>query len=408
MKGKVMVLGGGLLQVPLLKMAGDKGYKVYLSDYYKNPPGRVLADDFIQASTFSLEENLRYAGEKGIDSIMTVGTDQPVYTAAFVSEKLGLLHPITAVQGLSVTNKQYMKEIMAGSGILSPNFRVLREKADLSSLGLKSPVVLKPVDSQGQRGVFLLNGREDIGTIARYFNEALGYSRTGTVILEEYYKGGEITVNCWVKGGRAYPLMITDRLHFDDSVALGICKQQRFPARGAAGFEQEIERIINRLADAFEIREGPLYVQAVTGSEGIKIIEFGYRIGGGFESEIIPRVTGIDILDLYFTLVAEGRNTFEPELAARKAAMGSIFFMLARPGVITRIIVPEEFAGCGRLFVNSGDVIGTVENATSRVGYFAFYTNSQSEYNHMLDRFDSQMAILDENNTDILMHGIWE
>ncbi|MBU7005331.1 ATP-grasp domain-containing protein [Phosphitispora fastidiosa] len=408
MKGKVLVLGGGLLQVPLLKMARDKGYEVHLSDYYKNPPGRVLADNFFRASTFSLEENLKYAEEMGINCVMTLGTDQPVYTAAFVSEKLGLPHPITADQGLSVTNKQYMKKIMTGSGIPSPNFRVLREKGDHSSVGLKYPVVLKPVDSQGQRGVFLLNGREDTDTIDRYFEESMGYSRTGKVILEEYYKGAEITVNCWVKGGRAYPLMITDRLHFDDSVALGICKQQRFPARGAAGYDQEIDRIINKLADTFKIREGPLYVQAVAGSAGIKIIEFGYRIGGGFESEIIPRVTGIDILDLYFTLVAEGRNTFEPELAARKAAMGSIFFMLARPGVITRIIVPEEFAGCGRLFVNSGDVIGTVKNATSRVGCFAFYTDSQLEYNNMLDRFDSQMAILDENNTDILMHGIWE
>jgi len=408
LKGKVLVLGGGLLQIPLLKMARDKGYEVHLSDYYKNPPGRVMADDFIQASTFSLEENLRYAGEKGINCIMTVGTDQPVYTAAFVSEKLGLRHPITADQGLSVTNKQYMKEIMTGSGIPSPNFRVLREKADRSSAGLKYPVVLKPVDSQGQRGVFLLNGREDTDIIDRYFDESLGYSRSGKVILEEYYKGAEITVNCWVKGGRAYPLMITDRLHFDDSVALGICKQQRFPARGAAGYEQEIDRIINKLADAFKIREGPLYVQAVTGSEGMKIIEFGYRIGGGFESEIIPRVTGIDILDLYFTLVVEGRNTFDPGAVERKAAVGSIFFMLARPGVISRIVVPGEFAGCGRLFVNSGDVIGTIENATSRVGCFAFYTNSQLEYNNMLDRFDSHMAILDENNTDILMHGIWE
>jgi phosphoribosylamine-glycine ligase len=301
-----------------------------------------------------------------------------------------------------------MKEIMAGSGIPSPNFRVLEEKADPSIAGLKYPVVLKPVDSQGQRGVFLLNGREDTETIDRYIDESLGYSRAGKVILEEYYKGAEITINCWVKGGRAYPLMITDRLHFDDTVALGICKQQRFPARGAAGYEQEIDLIINRLADAFKIREGPLYVQAVAGSEGMKIIEFGYRIGGGFESEIIPRVTGIDIMDLYFTLVAEGRNSFEPGKVERNAAMGSIFFMLARPGLINRIVVPGDFAQYGRLFMNSGDIIGTVENATSRVGCFAFYTNSKLEYNNMLDRFDSQLAILDENNTDILIHGIWE
>ncbi len=408
MKEKILVLGGGLLQIPLLKMARDRGYEVCLADYYKNPPGRALADDFIQASTFSLEENLRYAEAKGIHYVMTVGTDQPVYTAAYVSAKLGLPHPITAVQGLNVTNKRYMKQIMTEADIPSSNWQVLRETGDLAGLRLNYPVVLKPADSQGQRGIFLLDGTENNDKVFRCFRASRSYSRTGTVIAEEYYKGAEITVNCWVKGGRTYPLMITDRLHFDDSVVLGICKQQRFPSRGALGREEEINRIMNQLADTFKIREGPLYVQAVAGDDGIKVIEFGYRIGGGFESETVPRVTGTDILDLYFTLVTEGRNTFEPDSVVQKAAMGSIFFMLARPGVISKIIVPEEFADCGRLFVNIGDSVGTIENATSRVGCFVFYTDSGLEYKNMLDRLDSQMVILDENNDDILIHGIWE
>ena len=228
------------------------------------------------------------------------------------------------------------------------------------------------------------------------------------VIMEEFYEGREITVNCWVKEEQPYILMITDRLHFDDSKALGICKQQRFPSQTAAGREEEIVDIITKLVRAFKIKDGPLYVQAVVGSENVKIIEFGYRIGGGFESEIIPLVTGIDVVDLYFTLVTEGENKFNSAEVLEKVRLGSVFFMLAKPGIIKETIVPGDFETYGRLFVGTGTEISEIENATSRVGCFRFYTDSAEDYFTFLDKVDSETAILDGNNNDILIHGIWE
>ena len=408
MKKKILVLGGGLLQIPLIKMALQKGFKVHLSDYYENPPGRFLADGYRRISTFSVEDNLAYAREKDIDYILTIGTDQPVYTAACVSEKLGLSCPISAEQGLALTHKYYMKTIMSRAGVPSPRFRTARQAEDIRVSGLRYPIVLKPADSQGQRGIFVIDGSESRDAVEMYFKTALKFSRTGMVIMEEFYEGSEITVNCWVKEEQPYILMITDRLHFDDSKALGICKQQRFPSQTAAGREEEIVDIITKLVRAFKIKDGPLYVQAVVGSENVKIIEFGYRIGGGFESEIIPLVTGIDVVDLYFTLVTEGENKFNSAEVLEKVRLGSVFFMLAKPGIIKETIVPGDFETYGRLFVGTGTEISEIENATSRVGCFRFYTDSAEDYFTFLDKVDSETAILDGNNNDILIHGIWE
>ncbi len=408
MDKKALVLGGGLLQIPLIKKAKEKGFQVFLADYYENPPAKKFCDGARQISTFDLEENYRYAREENIDYILTVGSDQPVLTAALVSEKLGLQHPITAVQGKAFTNKYYMKSTMAEYGLPTPRFRVFSDYSSFDCAGLTFPVVVKPVDSQGQRGIAVLQGTEPKAKVEALFIEAQSFSATGGVIVEEYYEGEEITVNCWVKAGRAYILMNTDRLHYDDQIVLGLCKQQRFPAQAAMGWEAEIETRVQKLVDAFEIKDGPLYIQMIVGVRGPEFVEFGYRIGGGFESEIIPEVTGIDILDLYLDLVTTGKNNFKPEQLEQRCKMGSIFFLFANPGRCEKLIVPKEFEKLGRMFIKENTVIGDITNATSRIGCFSFYVNEPEEYYRLLRKFDQEIAVYDKQDRDLLIHHIWE
>ncbi len=408
MKRKVLVLGGGLLQVPLLKMAKQKGFTVFLADYNKSPPGEKYCDRSKQISTFSIIDNYEYALAEKVDHLLTIGTDQPVYTAAVVSACLNLPYPISPEQGKMVTNKYYMKTRMVEKGIPTPRFQASSRFQDVFRMPLNYPLVMKPVDSQGQRGIFILNGSEWPEQIRHLFTIAKQHSLTGMVIIEEFYQGDEITVNCWVKDGRAFVLLVTDRLHFNDEVALGICKQQRFPSRAAEAKQKEIEAIVQQLANAFAIRDGPLYLQMVTGREGIKVIEFGYRIGGGFESETIPRITGVDILELYFTLITEGRNMFQPKNLKEQVKLGSVLFMFAKPGLVAGIKMPSQFKTNGKLFIKERDEIGPIANATSRIGCFTCYADRADDYYNLLARFDEEMSVFDQNNTDLLIHNLWE
>lgn len=409
MKKKLLVLGGGLLQVPLIKIAKKKGFQVFLADYYENPPGKKYCDGSRQISSTSVEDNYKYVLDEKIDYIMTVGTDQPVYVAASVSEKMNLPFPINEEQGTMVTNKLYMKNRMMEHEIPTTKFQVFSRNEDINLQNLNFPLVMKPVDSQGQRGIFVLTGSEELDEIKRLFEISKGYSTSGSVIIEEFYPGDEITVNCWVKDGKVFILLITDRLHFDDSIALGICKQQRFPSLAARTYEENIQNTVQRLADAFAIKDGPLYIQMIIGNEGPVIVEFGYRIGGGFEAETIPMQTGIDILELYFTLVTEQTNIFQAEKIKNKFQIGSIFFLISKPGYIQKICMPDEFIKySGKLFVKEKQELGKIENATSRLGCFIIYKNDIREYKELLNKFDSEMAIYDNNNNDLLVHNIWK
>jgi len=147
----------------------------------------------------------------------------------------------------------------------------------------------------------------------------------------------------------------------------------------------------------------------IVGDEGPVIVEFGYRIGGGFEAETIPLAAGIDILDLYITLITERENIFRPEEIKNKFRMGSIFFLIGKPGGIQKICMPNEFKDCnGKLFVKEKQELGEIENAASRIGCFTIYTNNLNEYNNLLAKLDLEMAIYDYHNNDLLTHNLWK
>lgn len=407
-KGKVLILGGGYQQVPLIKLAKQKGYEVYLSDYNNDNPGKKIADITKRISTFSVDDNLFFAKKAGINFLLTSGTDQPVYTAAKVSEELKLPHPISAEQALYITNKKYMKKCFKENSIESPEHIIVSDGEGIDFYNLIFPIVIKPVDSQGQRGISVINNREDSYLIKDKVGLACSYSRTNTAIIEEYYQGNEITANFWVKDGIAYNLMVNDRLHFDDDLVLGLCKQHRYPSKSISTTDRasKLKKIIQSIADAFNIKDGPLYVQLLDGMDGFKVVEVGYRIGGGFEIYFIPSMINVSVLDYYFNLVTENENNFDKLDIKREYAFGSVNFLFCKEGVVDKVEIPEDLPG--EISIKSGDIIKKIENATSRIGYFIVRGKTYDEYIKELYNIDNKLRLFDKKGNDLLYHGIYE
>ncbi|PKM86253.1 MAG: carboxylate--amine ligase, partial [Firmicutes bacterium HGW-Firmicutes-12] len=197
---KLLILGGGNAQLQAIKRAKEMGHSVIVSDYYPDAPGKKYADYKELESTFDVEKNIEIAKKYKVDGVMTLGTDQPVYTAASVAEVLGLPSFIDTQTALAVTNKRIMKQILMDNGIPVAPYRFIKEGfMDLELAGLNFPVVIKPLDSQGQRGIYKLNTIEDIRL---HIKDTLSYSREDEIIVEEFYENKEITVSGWVDAGQ--------------------------------------------------------------------------------------------------------------------------------------------------------------------------------------------------------------
>lgn len=402
MKKSAIVLGGSIQQLPLIKNLKNKGFRIVLVDYTSAPYSRDEADIHYKESTFDLEATLRIARIENPDVIATMATDQPVYTAAYVSEKLNIPYPLSADQGFAVTNKSGMKDILYKNNIDTPRSKIISSKEDFRKIyDLNFPLVVKPADSQGQRGITVIKKHEEF---TEAIDNALKFSRSGKAIIEEFCMGTEYTANSIVKDGKAKVLLFTKRNHYDDSIALGVCSSHSYIESELEDSRlMEAEQIAQKITDAFKLIDTPLYIQMILSSNGWKIIEFGCRIGGGFESYLIPEATGFDIVDAFVDqLLGKSINT---EITIKKK-FASANFVFCKPGTINGFSGADELLK-GKIIdhflpmKNKGDSINSDLNGTSRVACYIVTDNNMENYERKLEIADKRISVYDNEGRDL-------
>lgn len=401
---RLLILGGSNCQINAFRRAKTHGISTILFDYLPHPPAAALAETHVQVSTFDVEGCVREASSLRPDGVMTLGTDQPVYTAARVAEALGLPHLIGVDTALAVTNKAVMKGRMAENGIPAVPWRLLA-KAEPEDAELTFPLVMKPLDSQGQKGVFRVRNREEFRAL---FDVSLSFSRCDRLLIEDYYDSHELTVSAWCENGVARVLTVTDRVTFDEARHIGICTSHRYPSVHAAGREREIDALTQRLAEAFSIRGGPLYVQLLVGEKGLVVNELACRIGGAFEDVFIPLLTGFDILGAVMD-AALGRKIFQRP-APEGPLAGSVreLMLFGRPGVIGKITPLEEilalpFVADAGYAAAAGDAVSPLQNAGERLGHAVLSARDESEMRRHLDTFYETFCLADASGADMLL-----
>lgn len=406
---KILVLGGSGSQMNAILRLKQRGHTVIVSDYYENAPGKDYADYSELVSTFDVEGNMEVARKYGIDGIIAVGTDQPVYTAARVAEEFGLPFSIDAMTAKAVTNKRIMKEIFTRCEIPAVKYEILKEDfSDKDVQGIKFPVVIKPLDSQGQRGVYRL---ESPGEVRRLFREVLSYSREKEILIEEFYESGEITVSGWAHNGKAHILTVTDRVTCSNDTHIGVCTAHNFPSKYLNAYYDKIVDITDRIVSGFEIREGPLYFQMFVGNEGIKVNEIACRIGGAYEDEFIPLLTGVDILDMAID-AALGKcpdysrlKTYE---LRRNSSVGSVQMIFARPGTIGFMSEVNEIRRLpGVMYAGfnfkPGYTVKEITDAMQRAGYMIITGEDRISLEENIVKAFERLKLLDEKGRDMLI-----
>jgi len=402
---KLLILGGSNCQKNAVIYSKSLGYEVIIADYSAAPAAGLYADQLVPVSTFDAAGCIKAANQFGIDGVLTMGTDQPVLTAALVADALQLPSAIGPREAKSVTNKKIMKTLFKNNGIPSVNYKLIHSGSTLSDIkDLSSPVVLKPLDSQGQRGVYRL---EDKQLAFHYLDQTLSFSREKEALLEEYYPSDEITVSGWIHESQLTILAITDRILLQDPVHIGICTSHRFPSIHMDQYT-EIKEISEKIVNAFCLRNGPLYVQMLIGETGIMVNEVAARIGGAFEDVIIPRISGFNILDavirtsLGMEVDTSSLKNFD---CSKSLVEASVQLMFADPGVISTVTPLEELLKLDQVIdagynYQPGDEIKSIENATARFGHCVLVSDSGS-IKPSIDHFRRTLQILDEKGNNL-------
>jgi biotin carboxylase len=375
---RLLVLGAGPAQLGLLEAARRRGLFVIALDRDPAAPGFEFADRRAVVSTEDEPAIGMLAAAEELHGVIAPGIDWPVAIAARVAARLGLAHPLSPETAALAVSKQRQRERLAAHDVPQPKWRLVTEAPD----DLELPVVLKPPDRQGQKGLTLVR---EHGGLAAAVATAVSASRTNVALVEELVEGPEVTVNAFSTGGVFHPLTVTDRITATDEAAFGVALAHAWPSEHET--EDAIE-VARAAATALGIENGPTYTQVVLGPDGPKVMELAARLGGGHDAELCHAALGVDLNGLALS-AALGEPLEVPRPEPRGGAV--VRFLVAPPGSLESVQGIEEASAQegimgARVYRRPGWVFTPLHRGSDRAGFVLATGNSRDDALAKADR----------------------
>jgi len=372
------IVSGGAEAVPGIQRARAMGLHVVVSDRNPSAPGFAAADDAVVADTYDADATIAAASDyhtrkRPIDGVMCIAADVPL-TVASVAAALGL-PGIPVESALLASDKLEMKQAFQRAGIPIPWFQAVASLDGLNRIVAERgfPVVVKPVDSRGARGVLKIDERTDV---AWAFEHASSQSRRGAVMVEEYLAGPQISTEGLLVDGAGTTCGFVDRNYeYLDRFAPFIVENGGDqPSQLPAPAERQISAVAMDAGRAMGIASGSVKGDMVWTDRGPYVIEIAARLSGGWMStDLIPLGTGVDLIGCAIRL-ALGEHVAAEDLRPRWHRGVAIRYFFPPPGRVTAIEGANAFDGVSwvhRLgfFVEPGDVVQPTTDHTKRAGF---------------------------------------
>lgn len=289
---KLAIIGASYLQMPIVKKAKELGIETICFAWEEGAVCKDIADQFYPISIIDKEAILRKCQELGIDGITTIASDTAVVTVNYVASRMGLIsNPDDYSE--KTTNKYLMRQCFMENYIPSPKFVLSDEIYQHNIKGFYFPLIVKPTDRSGSRGVEkVLNPIQLEKAIRRAQKESFEHK----AIIEEFVSGREVSVESISYKGRHYVLQITDKVTTGAPFFVELEHHQ--PSSLPSNIKTKIKDIILHALDALHIQYGASHSELkITENADIRVIEIGARMGGDFiGSDMVRLSTGYDYL----------------------------------------------------------------------------------------------------------------
>ncbi|MBF0481743.1 MAG: ATP-grasp domain-containing protein, partial [Desulfovibrionaceae bacterium] len=296
---RLLIVGAGQEQVPLYRLALDMGLSVTGSDQNPGAPGFAFADRVLIASTRDPDATVRAAlashGERPISGVITIANDAPV-TVAAAALALGL--PGVSLHSARIAaNKRLQYDLFRERGLNVPEGREVESPEDLDAFIGRSglPVIVKPTDNRGARGVFRITRRSDAAAL---FARSRAMCDEGRVLAQKFVEGDQVSAEGLVLDGEALIAMFSGRNYeYLDRYAPHVIENGGWlPGRFSAGQAQAMRAAMQSAAEAMGIENGPIKADLVLSGGQVTILEVTARLGGGYAAtDSIPIAARIDL-----------------------------------------------------------------------------------------------------------------
>lgn len=395
---KILLLGGSAQQIIAIEKAKKMGYYTVLCDYLLDNPGQEYADKFYLVSTTDKEAVLKVAIKEKVQGVLAYASDPAAPTAAYVAEKLNLSgNPYESVEILC--NKDRFREFLKMHGFCTPEAKgytnIDDAMEDIQKEKFKFPIIVKPVDSSGSKGVGRIDSIEEAKGKLQY---AMSFSRGKRIVVEEFVEklGYQIAGDgLSIDGKLIFRYFAND--HFDQKgINPFVPVSASFPYNMPKEVQDKVHDEIQRLLTVLDMKTTTYnFDMRIDKEYNVYLMEVAPRNGGNYIPDVIKYATGVDLVE-----------------CAIKAAMGEkidigkvqpsgyyAYFAVhsLKDGILEEVKFTEEAVKHiveNHILKKTGDEVKAFTGANTTLGCLIMKFDSMEQMLYMMDNSEKWCEII--------------
>lgn len=386
-KKSVLIFGVGPLQESIIARAKKMGLYTVGIDPCEDATCRDYVDTFEVVPGQDYEGHCAVIEKYGIDAIVTAATDKPLVMMARVAEKYGF--PFYSVETAQwSTDKFQMKERFELGGVPHAQGRLISKVKEAE--GLVFPVIVKPRDNSGSRGVKLCRDKNELQIS---IDEALENSKLDTVLVEEFIEGPEYSIESLHHDGKSEVIQFTEKktTEFPYNVELGHIQ----PANISDENKQKIREIIVKIGKALNFENSPSHTELKINERGIFVIETSPRLGGDYiTSTLTPLSTGVNLEDELLKIsLGEAINP-----TPKAVQYSGVRFFSFEEGCVIKHVPNEEFVKGWPHVVDfsfnlkEGDKVNRITSSLNRYGHLTLIAGNRESIEDAFDKYEKAIT----------------
>lgn len=397
---KLLMLGGSAAQICIIKKAKEMGHYVVVCDYLPDNPGQNYADEYYPVSTTDPIAVLELAKKLNIDGIIAYASDPAAPTAAYVSEQMGLPgNPYWATQIL--TQKDKFRAFLSEYGFNTPlasgydDYQTAYDDIER----FKFPVMVKPIDSSGSKGVVKITNKEELRAA---FDEAMHYSRAKRIVIEEFIKkkGYQVSGDGFSVDGKLVFTSYGNELYSGKGTREYVALGEFWPSLLSAELKEKIDAELQKLITALGMKTSAYNIEVILDeNDDVYILELGPRNGGSYIPQLIEYATGVDLVE-YTIRAALGQSCADLKMQPTNGCYSNYMIYSTVTGKYKGIWFDETFKKNNLLDVyctySKGDEVSAYQNTTHSLGTILFKAESVEQMIEITSNMEKYYKVITE------------
>ena len=409
-KKKLFILGATSETCKLVQKAESMGIETYVADPYENALAKKYSSHSVLVDCFDVDKICKIIGEEKIDGVLPGCADILVPVYEEVCRRLDMVCYVNEKLVETFSNKKGLKEILVKHGL-----DVIKEytKQDVERDSFDSfPVFVKPVDNNSSKGMYIVGDRRDFKVA---YERALSFSRSRTVLIEEYKQCDDFFIGYYAENGNVRVAFTGDRYVIEQPGVGSITSGIIYPSRHQELYFEKVHQKMLGIFKELGFSNGICAIQGFVEDDKIMFYDPALRITGGQEYVLVDFFSGVDELEGLINFALSGKMSNDDSYKRCNSTFGGRFgcnltFSITpcKIGRIDGIDYAKNHSGVINVTQEhrEGDVIDRIGTAQQNFCRMHIYANSKEEMRDLIIDLQNNVVAYDENGKNVMLKGL--